>query len=174
MKFEEIDVISPVLFPTEQWNEAEVFGAITWLWLASEHLKRSTLSEMAHRVIPVIKSRQFAIFTQGYQPLGYICWANLDPNSEANYVHSEPWIYTHPDWNCGDRMWILTWLSLPNHSHKFKTIIENHLFPNQCFRALYHKGDVQGLKILNFKGKLLSTEQMKQWMVERPILAKQI
>lgn len=96
MNFDDIEVISPALYPNEQWNEAEVFGAMTWIWLLAENCKKTKLSDMATRVLPVIKSRQFALFSQNSQPIAYISWANLDAQSEAKYINSEPWIYTHP------------------------------------------------------------------------------
>lgn len=171
MKFEDIDVISPALFPKEQWNEAEVLGAMTWLWLLSENCKHSTVSDMARRVLPVIKSRQFALFSQGTTPLGYISWANLDEHSEAEYVHSEPWIYSQQNWNCGDRMWLINWFAPFGQSALIKHLIEKHLFPEQCFRALYHKGAIRGLKVMTFHGKSVSKLETQDWIKQHPILA---
>ena len=171
MKFKNIDVISPALFPKEQWNEAEVLGAITWLWLSSENCKHCTLADMARRVLPVIKSRQFALFSQDKTPLGYISWANLDERSEAEYVHSEPWIYSQQNWNCGDRMWLINWFAPLGHSALIKSIIETDLFPEQCCRALYHKGAIRGLRVMTFHGKLVSKLEIQNWNKQHPIQA---
>ena len=169
MKFEDIDVISPALFPKEQWNEAEVLGAMTWLWLLSDNCKHSTVSDMARRVLPVIKSRQFALFSQGSQPLGYISWANLDQQSEAEYVHSEPWIYSQQNWNCGDRMWIINWFSPLGESALMRSILLRYLLPTTCFRSLYHKGDEHGLKVLTFCGQAVSKQEKLAWENEHCI-----
>ncbi|WP_333668876.1 toxin-activating lysine-acyltransferase [Acinetobacter guillouiae] len=171
MRFKDIDVISPALFPKEQWNEAEVLGAMTWLWLLSANCKNSTVSDMAIHVLPVIKSRQFALFSQGTTPLGYISWANLDEHSEAEYVHSALWIYSYPNWNCGDRMWLINWFAPFSQSALIKGLIEKHLFPEQCFRALYHKGDIRGPKVMTFHGKLVSKIKKRDWIKQHPILA---
>lgn len=67
MKFENVDVISPALFPTEQWNEAEVLGAMTWLWFVSENCKNLSVSDLSLQVLPTLKSRQFAVLSQNSQ-----------------------------------------------------------------------------------------------------------
>lgn len=170
MNFDDIEIISPALYPNEQWNEAEVFGAMTWIWLLAENCKSTRLSDMATQVLPVIKSRQFALFSQNSQPLAYISWANLDAQAEAKYVSSEPWIYTQSNWNCGDRMWIINWFA-PGQSALVKNLIETKLFPHQCFRALYHKGTQRGMKVLTFKGKSLTNLDAKHWNIQHPILA---
>ena len=172
MKFEDVDVISPVLFPTEQWNEAEVFGAITLIWFLSENCKNSTISDRAMSVLPVIKSRQFALFSRDAQPIAYISWANLDEKSEAEYIDSEPWVYSQQNWNCGDRMWLINWFAPLGQSALIKRLIEKNLFPEQCFRALYHKGAVRGLKVMTFHGKSVSKTAAKDWINQHPILAK--
>jgi len=171
MKFEEIDVISPALFSTEQWNEAEVLGAMTWLWFVSENCKKLTISDLALCVLPTIKSRQFALFSHNSQPLGYISWANLDEQSEAQYVNSEPWIYTQSNWNCGDRIWLINWFAPLGNSALMKRLIEKYLFPEQCFRALYHKGNIRGLKVMTFHGKSVSKLALREWIKQHPILA---
>lgn len=172
MKFENVDVISPALFPTEQWNEAEVLGAMTWLWFVSENCKNLSVSDLSLQVLPTLKSRQFAVLSQNSQPLGYISWANLDANQEAEYVYSERWIYTHPNWNSGDRMWLIHWFAPHGQSKLLKRIVENYLFPEQCFRALYHRGDNHGLKVMNFHGKLVEKTVVSAWIKQHPILAK--
>lgn len=174
MNFEDIEIISPALYPNEQWNEAEVLGAMTWLWILSDNCKNLTISDIALHVLPTIKNRQFAVFSQNSQPLGYISWANLDEQSEAKYVSSEPWIYTHSNWNCGDRMWLINWFAPLGHSALMKKLIETHLFPHQCFRAFYHKGLAESPKIMNFKGKSLTNLDAKNWNIQHPILARAI
>ncbi|WP_174492311.1 toxin-activating lysine-acyltransferase [Acinetobacter sp. Marseille-Q1623] len=171
MKFDGIDVISPALFPSEQWNEAEVLGAMTWLWFLSDNCKNLTVSDIALHVLPTIKNRQFAVFSQNSQPFGYISWANLDEQSEARYVSSESWIYTHSNWNCGDRMWLINWFAPLGHSALMKKLIETHLFPDHCFRAFYHKGLVEIPKIMTFKGKSVSKSDVNLWAQQHPILA---
>ncbi|ARB04653.1 MULTISPECIES: hypothetical protein [Neisseria] len=38
-----LNIISPKLYPNEQWNESEAPGAITWLWYQSPK----------HRQVPI-------------------------------------------------------------------------------------------------------------------------
>lgn len=172
MKFDNVDVISPALFPAEQWNEAEVLGAMTWIWLISANYKNATVSDMARHVLPVIKSRQFALFSRDSSPFAYISWANLDAQSEAEYVKAESWIYSNQNWNCGDRIWLINWFAPLGDSQIVKQLVESKLFENQIFRALYHKGDSRGLKVMTFKGKSKSNFDVKNWIKQHPILAQ--
>ena len=69
-------------------------------------------------------------------------------------------------------MWLIHWFAPNGHSKLMKRIIENYLFPQQCLRALYHKGDIHGLKVMNFHGKLVEKTAADAWIRQHPILAK--
>ncbi|OUY05880.1 toxin-activating lysine-acyltransferase [Acinetobacter populi] len=169
MKFKNIDVIAPTLYPTEMWNEAEVFGAITWLWLKSDQHKLAPIERMSAHVLPVIKNRQFALFSQGTQPLAYVTWAYFSPEDETRYIASNLQLLSNLNWDSGNRMWIIDWFAPLGHSFLIKQILETYLFPNACFRSLYHKGDQTGLRIKTFRGKAISYKEQTEWMIQHPI-----
>ncbi|MDO5640377.1 MAG: toxin-activating lysine-acyltransferase [Neisseria sp.] len=169
MRFEDIDVIAPALFPDEPWNEAEALGAMTWLWLQSAHYRHHLVSEMAAWVLPVLKNGQFALFSRHARPLGYITWAYFDEAAEQRYLESNLSLLQNQDWQSGDRMWFVNWFAPLGHSREIKSIAAR-LFPNQCARSLHHRGNERGMKIMLFKGKNMSAAQLDSWDKAHPLM----
>lgn len=145
-----LNIISPKLFPNEQWNESEVLGAITWLWYQSPSHRQVPIAEMMAYVLPVLKNGQFALFCMGSQPIGYISWAYFDEVAQAHYLQSDRYLRDNSDWNCGDNIWLIQWFAPLGHSHQMRSAARQ-LFPNTTIRALYHRGSDKGLRILTFK-----------------------
>lgn len=168
MKFEDIDVVAPSLFPDEIWNEAEVFGAITWLWMKSKSYCNSPINEMAAWVLPVLKNGQFALFSRHAQPLGYITWAYFDEAAQSRYLESNDSLLQNQDWNSGDCMWFINWFAPFGHSRLIKNITVQ-LFPHQCMRSLHHRGDERGMRIMLFKGQAVDAVQQAAWEKAHPI-----
>lgn len=169
MKFKDVDVIAPSLFPEERWNEAEVFGAVTWLWLKAAEYREAPIASLEHRVLPILAHKQFALFTRNAQPLGYVSWAYFDGQAETDYLKSDEFIYDYSAWNCGDRMWIINWFSPLGESALMRSILLRYLLPTTCFRSLYHKGDEHGLKVLTFCGQAVSKQEKLAWENEHCI-----
>ncbi|SUO92469.1 protein-lysine palmitoyltransferase [Suttonella indologenes] len=145
-----LNIISPKLYPNEQWNESEALGAITWLWYQSPTHRQVPIVEMMTYVLPVLKNGQFALFCKGSQPIGYISWAYFDEVAQAHYLQSDRHLRDNSDWNCGDNIWLIQWFAPLGHSHQMRLAVRR-LFPNTTVRALYHKGSDKGLRILTFK-----------------------
>nr|WP_239991797.1 toxin-activating lysine-acyltransferase [Neisseria lactamica] len=53
-----LNIISPKLYPNEQWNESEALGVITWLWYQSPTYRQVPIVD----ILPVLKNGQFALF----------------------------------------------------------------------------------------------------------------
>ena len=170
MKFDGIDVISPKLFPNEYWNEAEALGAITWLWLHSDNYKNAPVKEMAARALPSLKNGQFALLSRKSQPVGYITWAYFNQEAETRYLQSDQLLLANQDWQSGERLWLINWFAPFGNSKLIKFITGTYLFPTQCGRSLYHKGDVHGLRIMTFKGDRVSVSEKAQWVTNHPIV----
>ncbi|HFC6898934.1 TPA: toxin-activating lysine-acyltransferase, partial [Neisseria meningitidis] len=47
-----LNIISPKLYPNEQWNESEALGAITWLWYQSPTHRQVPIVEMMTYILP--------------------------------------------------------------------------------------------------------------------------
>ncbi len=170
MKFADINVIAPTLYPDEVWNEAEVFGAITWLWLKSEHYKLAPIESMAAYVLPILKNKQFALFSRGIQPVAYISWAYFSPATETEYIKCNTQLFANLDWNTGNRMWVIDWFAPLGDSLLVKSLMEQYLFPNSCFRALYHKGNKIGLRVKTFSGRAVTFAEQQNWIAQHPIV----
>ena len=162
MRIENLDVISPTLFPDERWNEAEALGAITWLWLKTDY-KHFSVAEMSAMVLPVLKNGQFALFCRDGQPLAYITWAWFSPEAESRYLQSEQGLLSNHDWCCGNRLWFINWFTPFGDSKVIRKLAADYLFPDQCGRALYHRGTERGLRIMEFKGSRVKLENKQQW-----------
>ena len=80
MKIENIDIISPELFPQETFNETEVFGALVWLWAVSPVYRHAGVQEAAVNILPVLKNGQFALDTPSPTVLGLISMKKLNGN----------------------------------------------------------------------------------------------
>ncbi|MCF7520809.1 toxin-activating lysine-acyltransferase [Neisseria sp. ZJ106] len=129
-----LNIISPKLFPDKAWNESEVLGAITWLWYQSPVHCQVDIAEMLAYVLPVLKNGQFALFSMGAQPIGYISWAYFDEVAEVHYLQSDHYLRNNSDWNCGDNIWIIQWFAPLGHSHQMR-----YCCPKCDYRTwLYH------------------------------------
>ena len=151
MRIENLDVISPALFPDERWNEAEALGAITWLWLKTDY-KYFSVAEMSAMVLPVLKNGQFALFCRGGQPLAYITWAWFSQEAENCYLQSDLGLLFFQYLCCGNGLRLNNWITPFGNSKVIRKLAADYLFPEQCGRALYHRGSERGLRIMEFKG----------------------
>ena len=61
-----LNIISPKLYPNEQWNESEALGAITWLCYQSPTHRQVPIVEMMTYILPVLKKRAVRFVLQGY------------------------------------------------------------------------------------------------------------
>ncbi|MDY6451143.1 toxin-activating lysine-acyltransferase [Acinetobacter faecalis] len=169
MKIGNISLIAPSHYPHEHWSEAEVLGSLMWLWQYVPQLKDAPLSYLMTRVVPYIQHRQFAVFVENDRVIGYVSWAILNIEIEKKYIQSEGLPLSIEESNSGDRFWIIDWFSPFDHSKTIKNIIAQQLFPHKVMRSLYHRGKEKGLKIMTFKGDLMSEQDFQHWQNEHTL-----
>jgi cytolysin-activating lysine-acyltransferase len=169
MKTDAIRLICPSVETTEK-SEAELFGAMVWLWMHSSVHRQCPIHELGRLIVPALKSGQFVLALQNdalQQPVGLMTWANFDADTEQRYMRSLDRTLLPTDWQAGDRPWILDWVVPFGHSHAMSRSIRR-LLPNACFKSLYHKGDLTGMKALFFRGMNITQAQERQFWAARP------
>ncbi|WP_274585816.1 toxin-activating lysine-acyltransferase [Neisseria leonii] len=151
MKIENIDIISPELFPQETFNETEAFGALIWLWAASPVYQHAGVQEAAINILPVLKNGQFALFSNNGHPIGYCTWAYFNEETERQYLQSNDVLQHAENWRSGNKMWFINWFAPFGDSRIMKRILV-HLFPEREIGWLYHRGSEKGKRIMKFQG----------------------
>lgn len=68
------DVLSP-LYSGEPVNEAEVLGAVVWLWMHSPLHRDAPLHTLPDLLLPVIKNRQYVVATEQGRPVFFMSQA---------------------------------------------------------------------------------------------------
>lgn len=168
MKPAPLSIIAPGLIE-QTWNEAEVLGSVTWLWMHSKSHHNFPLHTLPVLLLPAIKNRQFIIASEAGHPVFYLSWANLSEGAERRYLANSPLLMPEADWNCGDRMWILDWVAPFGHTKVMSQILKQQLFANRWMRALYHRGNERGIEIRTFQGMAVLKEEAKEWFKSHPV-----
>ncbi|MFU2089067.1 toxin-activating lysine-acyltransferase [Avibacterium avium] len=153
MRFDnDISVVAPSVF-TEKYSEAEVLGAITWLWGKSDYYKTISIESMLDLVLKIIKSKQFALFSHKGKPIGYLVWAFMTEQDEADYLQSGGMIDAFIGHNNGSKLWILSIHCPADYFSKRKivSLSRSYLFPNKDVYSLYHRGKEKGFKIMKLQ-----------------------
>lgn len=162
-------LISPQIAPSYK-SEAELFGAMVWLWMHSPTHRRCPLYELERLLLPAIKTGQFVLALQNnalQQPAGLMTWALFSAEAEKHYLKSLDRTLQPCDWQSGDRPWILDWVVPFGHTRAVTTAVRR-LYANSSFRGLYHKGDQTGLKVIYFRGHAVSKAQQSDFWAARP------
>lgn len=155
-----LTLIAPAVAPTGK-SEAELFGAMVWLWMHSPTHSRCPLLDLERLLLPAIKTGQFVLALQNdelQQPAGLLTWACFTAEAEQRYLQSLDRLLQPSDWQQGDRPWILDWVAPFGHTRAMARAAQK-LLHRSCFRSLHHKGDRTGLKVLHFRGADISPEQ---------------
>ena len=169
-----LKLISPFVAPTPK-SEAELFGAMVWLWMHSPTHRRCPLSELERLLMPALKTGQFVLALQNdelQQPTGLVTWARFNAETEQRYLHSLDKTLQPSDWQSGDRPWILDGVVPFGHTRAMASAALR-LYATSTFRSLYHKGDQTGLKVIYFKGKAVSKAQEIDYWAKRPLPTRQ-
>ena len=155
-------------------SEAEVLGSVTWLWMHTPGHRDLPLHALNKLVLPALKTQQFILASapdgDAMRPVAYLAWANFSADAESRYLQSAAALRPE-DWNSGDRTWITDWFTPFGHSTEFRKTIET-LLPDSCSRALYHRGNERGLRVMTFRGQNVSPLHAKTWWQARPMLAQ--
>lgn len=140
-------VIAPSIFPDATWNEAEVIGAMIWLWSKHPDYKNAAINSALENLIPIIRSKNFALIITQQRPIGYINWAYLNHEEEIQYLNQSKDYLNFV--NCmqpeqDKNLWILSFFC-PFGLHDAlltksicKKVLHNHL----CYFG-YHKSKQQ-------------------------------
>lgn len=142
-----IRVIAPSLYPDTLSNEAEVLGAMIWLWNQNPKYKNVALDSALSVLLPIIQSKNYVLVIKNNQPLGYINWAYFNSEEEQEYLNKEkPYIdfvkSYHPA--ATKRLWILSFFCPFGLRDVLltKSICKKVLKNNLCFFG-YHKSKAQ-------------------------------
>lgn len=152
MKVGNFNIIAPSIFVNEPYSEAEVLGAITLQWANHNYYREISIESMLELVIPIIKSRQFALFSKDNRPIGYAVWAFMNEETEADYIKSEGIIDRFIGCNNGKNLWILSLFTESGDTAHVVNLMRKHLFPTHHGKSLYHQGKRRGLKVMDFYG----------------------
>lgn len=167
MKYGSLDIIAPQ-FTGEACQEAEVLGATVWLWMHSHMHRTAPLHALSTLMLPAIKSRQFILASEAGKPVFYLSWAMLSEEAEQRYLANPPACMPAEDWNSGDRVWILDWVAPFGHTRSLRHFV-TRLFSDRCFRALQHRGNERGLRVMEFKGIAVMAAEARAWFARHPV-----
>jgi cytolysin-activating lysine-acyltransferase len=138
-----IRVVAPSIVQEATWNEAEILGAMVWLWNKNPSYKVSALDSALAVLLPIIRSKNFALVSNDDRPIGYINWAFFNAEEENLYLTKTRDYVSFV--NCkqvdqSKKLWILSFFC-PFGLHDVlltksicKKVLKNHL----CFYG-YHK-----------------------------------
>lgn len=171
MRNQPLQIIAPALGPLQQ-SEAEIFGSVVWLYMQSHIHQGMPLSELKKLVYPPLSKGQFVLATENHaghtRPVGFMSWANFNAEAEARYIKTLHDRLTVDEWNNGDRPWIVQYFAPFGHASRFWKTVQNSLLQAR-WRALYHRGDERGLRVLYFRGSQVSRQQELDWWSARPL-----
>jgi cytolysin-activating lysine-acyltransferase len=134
-------------------NAFKELGQISWLWMNSKlHADWSTRL-MTRNVIPPISLEQYKIILNGEGlPLAYASWAFFSKEAEFRYIANPSQIQLE-DWNSGDRMWFIDYISpfSIRHTLQLKSLLRDS-FHDRFARALRVTPEGKTGKVLTYFG----------------------
>lgn len=155
-------------------SEAEVLGSVTWLWMHTPKHRDLPLHALNSVLLPALKAQQFILAAapdgDALRPVAYLAWANFSADAENRYLQSAAAIRSQ-DWNSGDRMWITDWFTPFGHAAEFRRAV-GALLSGTCSRALDHRGDERGLRVMALRGQNVTLQQANAWWQARPMMAQ--
>jgi len=137
-------------------DEAQVLGSAVWLWMHSAAHRDAPLHSLSTLLLPAIKRRQFILISEGGRPVFFLSWLNLSADAEARYLRAPAVCLPAEDWDSGDRLCI-------------SSLLRRRLWPGKVFRALHHKGEERGLRVLNFQGIAVLDLEAQAWFATHPL-----
>jgi cytolysin-activating lysine-acyltransferase len=168
MRIGEYDIRAPLILGGED-SEAEAFGAAVWAVDAFTDAPRRPLHTLPTLLLPIIKRQQYVLASHQNQPVFFLSWAWMNQEAEARYLTQPAVNMLESDWNSGDRLWFCDWIAPFGHTREMRNLIAREIFPHLCMRALYHRGEQRGKRVVNFKGAQVSHQQAQQWWASHPL-----
>lgn len=143
MKINEIRVIVPKFDAGESWSEAEVLGAMVFLWSQQDYYRQGSVESALANLLPIIRHRNFCLFIKDGTPIGYVNWAYFSEQEAADYALRQH-DYTHFLEACaqeqaGKQLWMLSSFFPTGEVHLSRKILRDHVFKNQSVRFLHHR-----------------------------------
>jgi cytolysin-activating lysine-acyltransferase len=162
------DVHAPLMLGGDR-SEAEVLGAAVWLWMHSPQHRDLPLHALPTVLLPIIKHQHYMLVSRGTQPLFFLSWMWLSVEAEARYLTQPAILVQEDDWASGDRLWLRDWIAPFGDVRAMRRLVGAVLFPEHCFRSLYHRGAQRGKRVMNFKGDQISHPQARAWRAANPL-----
>lgn len=143
MQFNDIRVIAPRFDTSEVWSEAEVLGAMVFLWSQQDYYRQGSIESALANLLPIIRHRNFCLFIQNGSPIGYVNWAYFSEQEAADYAQRQH-DYAHYLESCaeeqpGKQLWLLSSFFPTGKVHLSRKILRDHIFKNQNVRFLHHR-----------------------------------
>ena len=152
-------------------SEVEALGASVWLWMQSDRHKGAPLETLPTTLLPVIKEQQYVLAFKDSKPVFFMSWAWFDEEAEYCYLTQHHLMLREADWRSGKRMWVTDWVAPFGDTRQMAQLVLAQLFPDHCFRALWHHGNTRGLCVKRFQGGNVSRLEMAAWRMNHPLLA---
>lgn len=168
MQLGHYDVHAPMILGGER-SEAEVLGATVWLWMHSAQHREFPLYSLPTVLLPIIKHQHYMLVSRDSRPMFFISWMWLNESAEQRYLTGAEIQIQESDWASGDRLWIRDWVAPFGETRAMSRLVTHSLFPDQCFRSLYHRGKQKGKRVKNFKGDQVSHQQAHDWRMAHPL-----
>lgn len=117
----------PQATPAEVQQRLQLLGSITWLMMQSPLHKSYTLRELESRILPSLMHDQFRYYQIDGQPVGFLNWAWLSEDIEAQYQTGE-YQLLFPEWKGGDRLWYPEFIAPFGHARHIVKDIRKNIF----------------------------------------------
>ena len=142
MKFNNVRVIAPKFDESEGWSEAEVLGAMVFLWGQQDYYSHGSVESALANLLPIIRHRNFCLFIKNGTPIGYVNWVYFSEQESAEYAQHQH-DYAHYLEACaqeqeGKQVWLLSSFFPTGEVHLSRRILRDHIFKNQCVHFLHH------------------------------------
>jgi ACP:hemolysin acyltransferase (hemolysin-activating protein) len=159
-----ITFIAPSL-KDENYSIAYILGNIVWLMIHSADHRKMPLLLILNQIYPAIENKQYLLgMSENSNPVFYMAWANFNEEEEAKYIEHTNSALTPNNWNCGDRTWILFWISPFGYSYQAKRFVEDQLFADSPeVRFMYHESKKRESRIIAKRGKNVLPEESHKW-----------
>lgn len=167
----EIKIVCPKVFPDLVWNEAEILGAMTWLWYQDTKRHKVIFEHVLGYLLPPIKHSQFVMFYENSNPIGFVSWAAMNSVAEHKYLHEKFVLIDCPDyWNSGSKIWGIDYFAPFGHYREIHNLLKNEIFSDFIWRTKSRREKKNGVPFFNtFRGKNVSNIDFKSWLEENKI-----
>ena len=167
-----LEVIAPKVFPGTDCQEMDVLGSIIWLWEHSPEHQNIPLVMLPILLYPIITHRQFILAYENKRPIFFLGWAALSEAAEARYITNPAVHMPQADWCSGERLWFTDFVAPFGHTQQMMTFLRSDWMRYECGRSLYHRGEEQGFRVMQFRGKEVDFNAFKQWQAKYPLAKK--